>query len=68
MNREALHTAQWHLAHAAPEFAKAYACELVGEPRAHFVESGLERLTAALDALGFDLVKRPAAEPAKDAA
>lgn len=64
MDREALHTAQWHLAQAAPAFAKAYACALVGQPRPHFEEAAMERLTAAVEALGFDLVKRkPAPSP-----
>jgi hypothetical protein len=58
MDKEALHTAQWHLAAAVPEFSKAYACALVGQPRPHFEEIAMERLTAAVEALGYDLVKR----------
>jgi hypothetical protein len=67
MTKEQIHTAGFRTRDAAYYFAMAYALALTGTDREWPMEVALESLTAAADALGFDLVERKA-EPKQEAA
>jgi hypothetical protein len=58
MTKEQIHTASFRARDAAHYFAMAYAYALTGTERDWPLEQAIEDLTAAADALGFDLVKR----------
>jgi hypothetical protein len=60
MNKEQIHSASFRARDAAHYLAMAYAYALTSAEREWPLKVALESLTEAADALGFDLVKRPA--------
>jgi hypothetical protein len=69
MNKEQIHTASMRASGAAHYFAMAYAYKLANVERDWPLEQAMRDLTDAVEALGYDLVKRePAKEPAQEAA